>query len=89
MAVSSVKQVMKRFCVGHSTLYKLIKRGLFLKPRKLGRKSVWRNEDLDRFEAALPYASEVKAKPKLKILKLKQPTREEADEIELPASLQK
>jgi len=89
VAVSTVKQVMKRFCVGHSTLYKLMAKGLFPKCRKIGRKSVWTDKDLDRFEEALPFAREVK-KPKLAILKpeAQQSAREEEEEIELPASLQ-
>lgn len=71
MAVSSMKQVLARYPLGRSTIYRLMQEGKFPRPRKLGRKNIWLNAELDKYEQSLPTASEIGTgtRPKLKVVR--------------------
>lgn len=60
------RDIKKRYGVSRSTIFRLLQKNQFLKPRKLGNRNCWVQDQLDKFFETLPHANEVK--PKLKIL---------------------
>lgn len=87
MPVSNIRQVCRRFDVGRSQIYKLIVRDLFPRPRKMGRRSIWTDADLDAYEKNLPFASEIR---ELKPEKKQHAPEDNGDgESELPESLRR
>lgn len=53
MALLTKEDILKILRIGKSTLYDLIKRGLFPKPLKIGSISRWKEEDVQAFLSSL------------------------------------
>jgi len=51
-----LRDVLARFPLKKSTWYKGVAAGIYPKPRKLGRASAWREEDIDRLIDEAPVA---------------------------------
>ena len=63
MNVISLPAVLEKTSLSRPTIYRLIKKGQFPAPRKIGTKSVWDEDAVDRWLESLP--SGTQANPNL------------------------
>jgi prophage regulatory protein len=63
MNVIPLTAVLEKTSLSRPTIYRLIKKGKFPTPRKVGKKSVWEEEAIDRWIMDLP--SSVSGVPQL------------------------
>lgn len=54
MNVIPLTAVLEKTSLSRPTIYRLIKKGKFPNPRKVGKKSVWEEEAIDRWIMDLP-----------------------------------